>query len=184
MPHNGTGFVNLQNWLALNQGQGQKMAEGLAQPVEQAGQAAMAGMSNLDDPGQRQRAYEASEAANLMATPNGRAAALQKRSQAGYTTGMNAYDSALVGANGGNRFNDLKSQYGGLSGMFETKMAERQNAAMPQPPKVQPQEMNPVNVNQTPVNVNVPPVNVNQSTPRTPRPGRGPRTPAAGRFGR
>lgn len=61
-------------------------------------------------------AQDAGRNANLLSDFYGRQALLDERAGAGgnYTTGQRLLDSALVGGAGGNRFADLKSQWGGL----------------------------------------------------------------------
>lgn len=79
----------------------------------------------------RQKADKASQGVNALNSFAGRQAMLQDQygKQGGYTQGQQRLDSFLTGAAGGNRFEQLKQQYGGLSDAFGTANTASQKQA-------------------------------------------------------
>lgn len=130
----GTGFINLSQYLGANQAGAQGMANTLGSTVAQQGQQALAdagkyggelarssaATADAVDPALQaklgQEATKASMSAQALQSPGGIGALLtnQYGQGGGYSSGMRGFDSFLAGAAGGNQFQQLGNQYGGL----------------------------------------------------------------------
>jgi hypothetical protein len=138
----GTGFVNFDRYFNANSGQAAKMASGMARDVDLKGFQAKAGigglqtdwsetMNDLQGTGKKMWASQAAmpdygtvqknadnaqQAANLLASSDGRQAMLQEKyAKGGYGGGLSRFDTALTGSVGQGRFDALKKQYGSLN---------------------------------------------------------------------
>lgn len=135
-PNTGSGFVNLQTVLGLNQGQGAQLANGLAGDVSSAGQgvqnaiggygadARKIGAADFQsfDPARygqiQQRATRVASNARALGSFGGEEAALAQKyapgSSGGYTGGQQGMDAFLAGAEGAGQMQGAANAYGGL----------------------------------------------------------------------
>lgn len=131
----GTGFINWGQVFGVNQGGAQRLAEGVAAPIEAAGQAVQSGLSNydsLDSAGQdklRSQADDTARRATLAGSTAGLGALIGEQRQGSggfYSPGMARFDSALAQTAGGNRLQGL-GRYSGLSRAFDTTASDTTN---------------------------------------------------------
>jgi hypothetical protein len=132
-PH-GTGFVNLEKYIGANQSGAQGMANAIGGDVAQLGGQAMQDAKKLAQEGKTSlmptfaqvdpalqaklgpEAAQASMAAQALQSPGGIGALLTQHygTGGGYGGGLRGFDSFLTGNAGGNQFQQLGNQYGGL----------------------------------------------------------------------
>jgi hypothetical protein len=130
----GTGFINLSSYIGANQGGAQGMANAIGGDVSQLGAATMADANKLEHEGKTSlmptfaqvdptlqaklgpEAAQASMAAQALQSPGGIGALMTNHygQQGGYGSGMRGFDSFLAGNAGGDQFQQLGNQYGGL----------------------------------------------------------------------
>lgn len=150
----GSGWVNLQTYLGLNQEQGANAAGAVAGMVDKKGQAAKAGVEGMqkgfadsimgDEQKQQDLTYgsmaemgnygqvasqadKAAQQAKGLTSFKGRQQSVNEafgKDTQDYSGGMGRYDNFLTGAAGGERFKQVADAYGGLSQMLGTANEE------------------------------------------------------------
>lgn len=130
----GSGWVNLQRVLGVNQEQGNAMASSLVNPVARAGTALGATPTFGVDPNRVSEAQGVGAAARGLTSFTGRQEMLRGQGQGpNYSAGMARMDSFLADGAGHNALQRTSDMYGGLSDAFGL---ERQPA--PRAPVVDP----------------------------------------------
>ncbi len=140
----GGNFVNLQDYLKANEGQGKAMADKVVGGVrEQADKATGLGSMTVSPMGQAQQtipdsgrragmtmdaARNAESGAGLAQTQGGREQLLNQAYGSGRSQGESNLDNALMGQGAGGRLEQLKGQYGGLA----AHLGAQQQAGMDQ----------------------------------------------------
>lgn len=137
----GTGFIDFNRYLEANRPQAEAMAGRLAAPIHQQGQAVERGLVAAGDdvaaygPLAKQAA-DVQRRAGMLGSMGGIAASLQDMGpkSSTYGLGANLLDAGLAGAAGGERFQGLQKQYGGLFGRVAgAAKGAQERASVPKP---------------------------------------------------
>lgn len=144
MPQIGNQFVNWGQYLALNDDDARRQAQGLQTGLANDASAAMTGIRSAEEststgqtidfsPALRGLANRATDGLNAAAGGTyGLQALLQRqRKGTGYTAGQGLYDAALTGSAAGSAFKGLRGQYRDLFGGMEKAQGRKSAEGTP-----------------------------------------------------
>lgn len=114
----GTGYVNLERYLQLNQGAGQQMAGGIAGGLQHDADAYRTALGSARGDvreGMRGQGLDIASRARMAGDPAGYGVGtLLGQGKSGYTTGERGLDAFLANAEGGNQLRQASGAYGHL----------------------------------------------------------------------